>query len=178
MSRAVDAGLILVMGVSGCGKSTLGRALAERLGWDFIDADDHHTESNIRTMMSGVALTDDDRSPWLSAVRGAAERRWNAGRPVVLACSALKRRYRTMLIGAGAPRTLVVHLSGDIGLIRSRMQERAHFMPPALLESQFADLEPPMPGEPGVAWLQTLDAALATREQVARVLNTPAWVGS
>ena len=128
---------IIVMGVSGCGKSRIGAALAERLALRFLDGDSLHPPANIAKMSRGEALNDDDRAPWLDAV-GAALRR----QADVIACSALKRAYRDR-IRAQAPGTVFVHLSGDRAVLARRVASRAgHFMPPALLDSQLATLEP------------------------------------
>jgi gluconokinase len=134
---------ILVMGVSGCGKSTVGKALATALGWVFLDADDFHPPENVAKMASGIALTDADRGPWLKAIAGKLGELRADGRSFVLACSALKESYREELTRA-APGLLVVLLDGNPELIRERLLARkSHFMPPALLDSQFAALEVP-----------------------------------
>ncbi|MCW8086708.1 gluconokinase [Sabulicella glaciei] len=152
---------VLVMGVSGSGKSTLGALLAQRLGLPFADADAFHPEANIRKMSAGNPLSDDDRWPWLDAL-GA----WLAAqeRGGVIGCSALKRSYRDRLRGH-APGLLVVHPYGDFALIAARQAARpSHFMPPALMESQFRTLEPPTPEE-GALGLDVADPpeALAAR---------------
>ena len=130
------------MGVSGSGKSTVGREVARRLGWHFIEADDFHAPTSIAKMQRGEPLTDEDREPWLAALAaeiGAVEQR---GEDAVVACSALKQRYRQTLLSA-ATECVVVYLRGSFDLVERRMEEREHFMPAALLESQFEDLEPP-----------------------------------
>ena len=134
--------IVVVMGVSGCGKSTVGAALANALGWPFIDADDYHPAENVAKMSAGVPLTDADRWPWLDrivdALRGACAAHTN----VVLACSALKQVYRDRLARAGELR--LVHLRGDRQTIAQRLGARQHrYMPATLLASQFATLEPP-----------------------------------
>jgi gluconokinase len=135
--------VIVVMGVSGAGKTEHGRALAEALGWDFADADSHHTPENIAKMRAGTALSDADRAPWLATLRAEIERRLAAARPLVLACSALKQSYRDAL-WADRPRMRLVFLEGPRDLIAARLAARAgHFMPPALLDTQLAALEPP-----------------------------------
>lgn len=135
--------IIVVMGVSGCGKSTVGRALAESLGWRFIDADDHHPEANIRKMAHGIPLDDDDRRPWLEALRSILAAEHAAGRSAVLACSALKEAYRVVLKSA-APEVAFVHLRGTYDEVLALMKRRTgHFMKPDMLASQFATLEPP-----------------------------------
>ena len=132
---------LIVMGVSGSGKTTVGRALAARLGWAFHDADEHHPAENVAKMARGIPLTDADRGPWLASLCALITRAMGAGECGVLACSALKQRYRDVL---SIPGVRCVHLRGDIALIRARMEARAHFMPVALLESQFAALEAPL----------------------------------
>ncbi|GHF55293.1 carbohydrate kinase (thermoresistant glucokinase family) [Deinococcus metalli] len=133
---------VIVMGVSGSGKTTLGRALAARLGWAFADADDFHPPANVEKMARGEPLTDADRAPWLAALHAVIARHAREGSPLVLACSALKDRYRQTLTGdLGGVR--FVHVHGPRELIEARMRARQHFMPPSLLDSQFAALEPP-----------------------------------
>lgn len=135
--------VLLVMGVSGAGKTVLGRALAAALGWDFADADDYHSPANVAKMRAGTPLTDDDRAPWLAALREEIGRRLASGRPLVLACSALKQAYRDMLQSDPA-RVRLVFLDGPRELIAARLAARAgHYMPPALLDSQLAALEAP-----------------------------------
>ncbi len=127
------------MGVSGAGKSTLGEALARTLGWRFIDADDYHPAANVATMAAGTPLDDEDRWRWLDRLNALIRTGDNA----VLACSALKERYRQRL-AQGIEGVVWVHLEGDPDLIRSRLENRRHrYMPASLLESQFAALEPP-----------------------------------
>lgn len=134
---------IVVMGVSGSGKSTIGDLLAVKLERSFIDGDALHPQSNRDKMAAGSALNDEDRRPWLEIIgRRLAESR-EEGKPIVLACSALKRSYRD-LIRAHEPSTLFIHLSGGKSLIGERMAARSHeFMPPSLLTSQLATLEEP-----------------------------------
>ncbi len=127
------------MGVSGAGKTTLGAALARRLGWRFIDADDHHPAANVAKMASGQPLEDADRWPWLDRLNALLRDEENA----VLACSALKERYRQRLAD-GIQSLQWIYLRGDFDLIHSRLAARRHrYMPASLLESQFATLEPP-----------------------------------
>ncbi len=139
---------VVVMGVSGSGKTTVGTALAERLDILFSDADDLHPLSNISKMAAGEALTDDDRMPWLALVGAELAA---AGEPgLVVACSALKRRYRDAILAA-APGVTFVYLQQSAPLLRSRVaQRKGHFMPPALLASQLATLEPLSLDEPGM----------------------------
>ena len=130
------------MGVSGSGKSTVGAALAARLGWAFVDADDHHLPANRDKLARGIALTDEDREPWLLALRGVLETHARQGRPVVLACSGLRASHRELLCG-GLERVRLVFLDGSRERIAERMRGREHFMPVSLLDSQLATLEPP-----------------------------------
>jgi gluconokinase len=132
----------IVMGVSGSGKTTLGTALAKELNWIFADADDYHPPANVQKMASGEALTDTDREPWLLRLRALIEQHLLEQRPLVLACSALKASYRDTLT-AKLEGVKVVFLNGSPELIQERMKSREHFMPPSLLESQLATLEPP-----------------------------------
>jgi gluconokinase len=132
--------IVLVMGVAGVGKTTIGEALARALGWRFIDADDYHPPANVAKMKAGIPLEDADRWPWLARLNKLLKEEENA----VLGCSALKESYRQRLAQGFADFT-VVYLYGSAELIRSRMEGRTHrFMPAALLESQFAALEPPV----------------------------------
>ena len=152
------------MGVSGSGKSTIGAALATRLGIRFEDADDLHPAANVAKMAAGIALTDDDRAPWLALV-GAELAAASGG--LVIACSALKRVYREAILAA-APATRFVFLDGSRGLLESRMRHRhGHFMPASLLDSQLATLEPLAADEPGVT--VSLDAD-PTVEQIVGLL--------
>jgi gluconokinase len=134
--------VILVMGVSGSGKTTIGRAVAERLQAVFVDADDYHPAANIEKMRAGIALSDEDRQPWLDALCAELAAQGQARRPVVLACSALSKMSRARLRRA-APEMKVVWLHGPRGKIADRMRSREHFMPEKLLASQFEALEPP-----------------------------------
>jgi gluconokinase len=134
--------IVVVMGVSGSGKSTVGAALAAALGWPMIDADDLHPPENVAKMAAGTPLTDEDRWPWLDRVVDALRDSTAGGGSVVLACSALKQRYRDRLARAGDVR--FVHLRGEPGMIAARLATRRHrYMPATLLASQFAALEPP-----------------------------------
>jgi len=137
--------VILVMGVSGVGKTTVGRALADRLDGTFIEADDYHSKAAIARMRSGNPLDDEARWPWLRRVHAAlvAALRTARGQPVVVACSALKASYRAVLLD-GFQDARVVLLDVDPATLDARLRHRpGHFMPPGLLDSQFADLETP-----------------------------------
>ena len=134
---------IVVMGVSGCGKTTVASALARRLGWDFVEADALHPAANVEKMRAGIALTDEDRWPWLDAIAARIERGRVGDRPCVVACSALKRRYRERL-SIGRDDVRFVYLRGDYETILPRLAGRTgHYMPPSLLRSQFDALEEP-----------------------------------
>src|SRR5437660_9224495 len=139
--------VVVVMGVSGCGKSTIASMLAHRLNWTFEEGDWFHPPSNVEKMHSGVPLTDEDRWPWLHGIAAWIDATRRVGNHGTVACSALKRAYRDILIG-GRPDVRLVYLKGDRDLIARRLAARgAHFMPPSLLDSQFASLEEPQPDE-------------------------------
>jgi len=141
---------IVVMGVSGSGKSTAGALLASRLRWEFEDADWLHPAANVEKMHHGIPLTDQDRLPWLNAVAAWIDHCRQSGERSVVACSALKRWYRDILIG-DRPDVRLVYLKGDEALIARRIATRhEHFMPPSLLHSQFEALEEPGPDENAV----------------------------
>ena len=130
------------MGVSGSGKSSVGRLLAEQLSVAFVDADDHHSPSSIEKMSQGLPLTDGDREPWLININKIATGYLNSG--VVIACSALKQKYRIQLSQSIEPNVLWVYLKGDYSLILERMKSRSgHFMRADMLASQFETLEEP-----------------------------------
>lgn len=136
---------VVLMGVAGSGKTTVGRALARELGWEFYDADDLHPPANVEKMARGVALDDDDRGPWLEALRELVRACLARGAGAVLACSALKERYRRALLVDG--RVRLVYLKGDYKLIAERLKNRrGHFMRPQMLDGQFAALEEPAEG--------------------------------
>lgn len=132
------------MGVCGTGKTSLGMALSDRLHVPYLDGDDLHPTANVAKMAAGIPLTDDDRWPWLDRVAATLSQR----APVIVGCSALRRAYRDRLrAGAGGPVTFL-HLTGPRDIIAARMAARAgHYMPPALLDSQLATLEPPTADE-------------------------------
>ena len=161
------ARVVIVMGVSGCGKSTVGALLASRLRWEFEDADWFHPAANVEKMHKGIPLTDDDRWPWLAAVAAWIDKTRCSGAHDVVACSALKRRYRNVLIG-DRPDVRLVYLKGDEELIARRIATRhEHFMPRTLLHSQFEAIEEPGPDErPIVASIEPEPG-----EIVARILS-------
>jgi gluconokinase len=134
--------IVVVMGVTGAGKTTIGVLLAQRLGWEFVDADSFHSPANVEKIRQGIALDDADRAPWLRAMRDAMEGWVAAGKSVVLACSALKQSYRDELFIAG--QTKFVYLKGSYELIAQRLRQRhCHFASETILASQFAALEEP-----------------------------------
>jgi gluconokinase len=134
---------LIVMGVSGAGKSTIAEALARRLHWRYEDGDTFHPASNVAKMKAGHPLSDEDRWPWLQAIAHEIDRLGSAGERAVIACSALKRAYRDVLVH-GRHDVRIVFLSGTQPLVASRLANRkGHFMPPDLLASQFRTLEPP-----------------------------------
>ncbi|WP_405785181.1 gluconokinase [Streptomyces sp. NBC_01378] len=139
--------MVLVVGVAGSGKSTVGRLLAERLGWEYRDADEFHSEANHAKMAARHALTDSDRAPWLEAIGEWMDREIAAGLQAVVTCSALKRVYPDKLL-AGRPEVLLVYLHGSHELLEARLAARhGHFFPADLLDSQLAVLQEPEPDE-------------------------------
>ena len=134
--------IVIVMGVTGAGKTTVGQLLASQLMREFADADEFHPAANVEKMRRGIALSDDDREPWLKALRAAITTWIGEGKNVVLACSALKRSYRQRLeVG---PQVRFVYLKGSSQLIAERLRARSgHFAGEAILAGQFADLEEP-----------------------------------
>ncbi|HEY7292112.1 MAG TPA: gluconokinase [Vicinamibacterales bacterium] len=135
--------VIILMGVAGSGKTVLGRALAAELGWRFEDADSYHSAENIAKMHRGHPLDDADRAPWLARLHALITRAIERREHMILACSALKQRYRETLRG-GLPTVRFVFLTADKATLRRRLETRAHhFAGPALVDSQLTDLEPP-----------------------------------
>lgn len=140
--------VLVVMGVSGSGKSTVAGLLAGRTGWPLLEGDDVHPQANVDKMAAGHPLNDDDRWPWLDAIADWIHVREAEGSGAVVTCSALKRRYRDRLLG---PHVLFVHLAGSRDRISERLNARMnHYMPPTLLDSQIADLEPIEPDEQAI----------------------------
>jgi gluconokinase len=159
--------ILVVMGVSGSGKTTIGTQLALALRWDFEDADWFHPTRNIDKMHAGIALTDEDRAPWLIAIANFIDEARVAGRHAVVTCSALKRRYRAVIIG-NRPDVRLIYLKGDKDLIARRIATRhEHFMPASLLQSQFDALEEPGPEENPIV----VSIAPRPREIVAQILD-------
>ena len=135
--------MVVLMGVSGCGKTTVGLVLAERTGWRLYDADEFHSAASIEKMRSGIALEDADRWPWLDRMNAMLVEKQAQGESVLLACSALKQKYRDRL-AKGCLQLHWVYLKGEFDLIRRRLEARKnHYMKAGLLESQFAALEEP-----------------------------------
>lgn len=164
MAEETAVQAIIVMGVAGAGKTTVGHALASALGWPFYDGDDFHSLENIARMTAGIPLTDADRAPWLAAMNALLVEHALAGQPLVLACSALRRRYRDALCH-DATGTRFVYLKADEATLKERLRERAgHYMKAAMLESQLAALEEPEDA-------LTVDAALPVEQAVAVIIN-------
>jgi gluconokinase len=142
-NKSGAARVVILTGVEGSGKTTIGRMLAHALGWEFDDADDFHTAEAKSKMASGIALTDEDRRPWLQTLRELIAQHLASDRPMVLACSALKQSYREVLT-VDPTREAFVYLRGDINLIRERLRQRSgHYAGISLLASQFEALEEP-----------------------------------
>ncbi len=138
----------VIMGVSGCGKSSIGVAFAAAIGGIFIDGDDLHPDANVAKMASGRPLNDEDRAPWLVKVGQALQ---GGTGPVVIGCSALKRRYRDIIRHEADQLVTFLHLAGSRKVLLARMAARTgHFMPPSLLDSQLAALEPPSADETSI----------------------------
>jgi gluconokinase len=147
--------VVVVMGVSGCGKTTVASALAQALGWTFIEGDAFHPPENVQRMAQGVALTDADRALWLQRLAFEMKKQSQLNKGVVLACSALKKSYRDVLRGGQAD-AVFLHLDGTAELIGQRLSARkGHYMPSSLLQSQFETLEPPVQSE--LAWSYGVD---------------------
>jgi gluconokinase len=164
-----DAVVVVIMGVSGSGKTTIARGVAARLGWDVIEGDAFHPSANIAKMKSGIPLDDADRLPWLQAIAAAIDAHLAAGKSALVACSALKRAYRRILIGTRGNVPLV-YLQGSRELIAGRMAARKdHFMPPALLDSQFATLEEPGADEHPIVAHVGLSPAEIVEEVITRL---------
>ncbi len=154
--------IVVVMGVSASGKSTLARALGDAVGWTFVEGDSFHPPENIDKMREGTPLQDSDRWPWLAMLNDELRRLHAEGQSAVVACSALRQEYRVRLVDGIKP-IRFVYLCGNASLFRQRLQQRrGHFMPPELLESQLATLEPPRDAI-------LVDAAMALDEQVREV---------
>ena len=169
---AGSVGALVVAGVSGSGKSTVGLIVAKRLGWVFVDGDDLHPWRNVYAMHHGRPLTDADRDPWLERCADLLENHVRTGVPVVLACSALKAKYRRRLRRDAA--TLLVHLACSRAELERRLRGREnHFFDPALLDSQFAALEPVGPGE-GAVIVDGDESPNEIANDIVRLITTPA----
>jgi gluconokinase len=158
---------VVVMGVSGSGKTTVARGIAAATGFALAEGDDFHPAANVAKMAAGTPLTDEDRWPWLRDLAAWMLEQGARGRSTVISCSALRRSYRSVL-SDGLARVDFVHLDGAPEVILGRMSDRTgHYMPPSLLDSQVATLEPLAPDEPGLV----LDVRLPRRELVERAVR-------
>jgi gluconokinase len=163
--------IVIVAGVSGSGKSTVGALLAGRLGWPFTDSDTLHPSASVAKLSRGAPLTDQDRLPWLQAIGRCMDERIAAGQSALIACSALKRRYRDPLL-AGRQGARIALLRIDRDEAARRLAGRyGHFFDPSLLDSQFGDLEEPGPGEAAVTVVPVLASAAETADEVIRLLR-------
>ncbi len=168
--------ILVVMGVSGAGKSTIAREIAARLGWAVQEGDTLHSEANVAKMRAGIPLTDADRRPWLEAVAAWIDRQRALGLPGIVTCSALKRSYRNIVVGA-RPEVRLVYLRGSHTLIADRLAGRhGHYMPPSLLQSQLEILEEPGAGENPLT-VDIGQPAAQIGEQVIRMLGVTAAPG-
>ena len=164
--------IVIVAGVSGSGKTTVGALLAGRLGWRFADADDLHPAANVAKMRAGIPLTDTDRWPWLRAIAAWMDECIGRGEDAVVACSALRRRSRDLLLD-GRPAARMVFLAVDREVLARRLAARhGHFFPEQLLSSQFDALEPPAPDE-RVLTVVPADTPAATVDSIIALL----WPG-
>jgi gluconokinase len=164
--------IVIVAGVSGSGKTTVGALLAGRLGWRFADGDELHPAANVAKMRAGIPLTDTDRRPWLRAIAAWMDERIDRGEDTVVACSALKRSYRDLLLD-GRPAARMVFLAPDREVLARRLAARhGHFFPEQLLSSQFDALEPPAPDE-RVLTVVPADDPAATVTQIMALI----WPG-
>ena len=155
------------MGVAGSGKSTLMAELAERLGWQTLEGDELHPPANVTRMSAGIPLTDEDRRPWLAAIHARLREAAAAGEPTIVTCSALRRTYRDVL-REDLPGMVFVHLEVPRAVLEARIRDRTgHFVPPELLDSQLATLEPLGEGERGFV----VDAARPTGVVAAEILE-------
>ncbi len=156
---------IVLMGVSGCGKTVVGSRLSEILGWPFFDGDDFHPEENIAKMSQGIPLNDEDRTTWLANLHDLIAEHLGGGKSMLLACSALKQKYRDQLCKDN-PGTIFVYLKGSYDLILDRMQNRSsHYMKTDMLQSQFEALE-----EPDGALVVNIDQSI--EEIIRRIIQT------
>jgi gluconokinase len=167
MAKTAQQPVLVIMGVSGSGKSTVAGLLAGRLGWDLEEGDDLHPAANVAKMHAGQPLTDEDRWPWLDSIAEWIRAHTAAGRPGIVTCSALKKRYRDVLRREGV---VFVFLEGSKDRISDRLASRhGHFMPPALLESQFEALEAPTEDENFIALCVSATPADEAQEIIDRL---------
>lgn len=167
MAKTAQQPVLVIMGVSGSGKSTVAGVVAGRLGWDLAEGDDLHPARNVTKMQAGEPLTDEDRWPWLETIADWIRQHTQSGTPGVITCSALKRRYRDILRGENV---VFVFLQGSKDSISGRLASRhGHFMPPALLESQFEALEEPTEDENYISLCVTATPAEEAQEIIERL---------
>ncbi|MET3919641.1 gluconokinase [Arthrobacter sp. UYEF20] len=167
MAKTAQQPVLVIMGVSGSGKSTVAGVLAGQLGWDLAEGDDLHPQANVAKMQAGEPLTDEDRWPWLDIIAEWIRAHTEAGIPGVITCSALKKRYRDVLRGEGV---VFVFLEGSKDRISDRLASRhGHFMPTALLESQFDALEAPTEDESFISLCVSATPAEEAQEIIDRL---------
>jgi gluconokinase len=167
MAKTAQQPVLVIMGVSGSGKSTVAGVVSGRLGWDLAEGDDLHPAANVAKMQAGEPLTDDDRWPWLETIADWIRQHTQAGTPGVVTCSALKKRYRDVLRGENV---VFVFLQGSKDNISGRLASRhGHFMPPALLESQFEALEEPTEDENYISLCVSATPAEEAQEIIERL---------
>ena len=167
MAKTAQQPVLVIMGVSGSGKSTVAGVVAGRLGWDLAEGDDLHSAANVAKMQSGQPLTDDDRWPWLETIADWIRQHTESGTPGVITCSALKKRYRDIFRGENV---VFVFLQGSKDNISGRLASRhGHFMPPALLESQFEALEEPTEDENYISLCVSATPAEEAQEIIERL---------
>jgi gluconokinase len=167
MAKTAQQPVLVIMGVSGSGKSTVAGVVAGRLGWDLAEGDDLHSAANVAKMQSGQPLTDDDRWPWLETIADWIRQHTESGTPGVITCSALKKRYRDILRGDNV---VFVFLQGSKDNISGRLASRhGHYMPPALLESQFEALEEPTEDENYISLCVSATPAEEAQEIIERL---------
>lgn len=165
--------IVVVAGVTGSGKTTVGTLLADRLGWSFTDGDALHPAANIAKLSAGQPLSDEDRRPWLRAIATWMDQRIGAGQRTVIACSALKRDYRDQLLD-GRPAAVMAFLEIGEDAAASRLASRqGHFCDPTILDSQFADLEPPSRDERSVVVVPADRAPGQLAGQIIGLLSLP-----
>ncbi|MEZ2388998.1 gluconokinase [bacterium RCC_150] len=167
MAKTAQQPVLVIMGVSGSGKSTVAGVLAGRLGWDLAEGDDFHPEANVAKMHAGHPLSDEDRWPWLDTIAAWIRERTEAGRPGIITCSALKKRYRDILRGENV---VFVFLQGSKEKISDRLASRhGHYMPASLLESQFEALEEPTQDENYISLCVSASPAEEANEIIERL---------